>query len=284
MRKLLRTGFLAAAAVGAYLAVSPVPAQATPISITTDPSLVGITGGAATYANMTIADYAIVQINNATGAWMEVANFNVTALDSKILGGINTTYQLFGTFVASGTSAFNGVIQLGSVTAMTVNLFGQSGTGVSFANPTTFSPATLADFGLGGTGATTKHLGTINFDGAQPNSVFADLAAGSGLFSAAGKVTKDAVNGAFWVSPDPATIALDAFIAATATSSVLVPLTATSCPAGDTCFQVGLTGTTDQGGGGNVTFQTVPEPSSIAILGMGLLGIGLWGWRRKAKA
>jgi len=256
------------------------PAKAGAINITVNPTNVGLSGaGNTVVGDFTIADYAIVEINNSTGAFTEVANFNTTAFDGNS-AAINTpgTYQLFGTLVATGSSTFNPVtgIQVGTVSTLSATIRGQTSNTATFTLPTTFAPSSLADFGIGSAGGQ-KLLGTVALDPTIGTSIFAAVFVPTASFAATGKVTPDGTNGSFWVSPDLTKSSLDAFVSASVSSNIMSVFSGALCPVGDTCFEIG---TPTKAGGGDITFDTIPEPSTIAIIGMGLLGLGIWGRRR----
>jgi hypothetical protein len=286
MKLKLRTHLLGPAMAGALLAAFASTASATIVTLNPSNAVppLSVNGPFGT-DNATIQDSALIVINTATGAFSEIGNFNVTswnccgATEVPVLGtGINSAYQVYGTFTASGTGALAAGNYLGTVTSLNVSLQASS---VPVAAVFTV-PANITSTGL--TAGTTNHqtLGSATIVG---TGTAAALTIGVGTTSTVLTSTEfftaaSAENGKFFVNPTPFNI--DLFDSATATTSETTPF---ACNSDGTANAAGtFQCIAISGGGGNLTFAAIPEPASLALLGIGLLAMGAVGRRRARKA
>jgi len=273
-----RNHLLAAAAVGAFAAGFAAQASATTITLNPENSTpqLSATNGAFNTDNGTISDNGYIAINNTTGAYTESGNFFVTAFNlgsNTVASGVNSNYQIWGTFTASGSGVTVGSTFIGSVTSFNITLNGNAGTGTVFSVPTsTASNGVAPAVGAFNLGMATLIPGTgaaiANAIGTAAQS--ASLNATDAFSPAAG----EAGSTKFFEAPIPFDI--DILNASNATSNEIFPAPA-NCPAGDTCSII-------QAGGGNISFETaaIPEPASLALFSMGLFGIGA-ALRRKNR-
>lgn len=206
--------------------------------------------------------------NTFTGSgWINFSGFvNAGSLLNAGVTGLNNTYGLYATFTLAGTLASGPFGQAGSnytLTSLNFQLFADTDLGTTFtqANAATNTGATVAVGGLADIllGSGSLVVGVAGFDalfGAFLNSTqtYANTAAGN----------------AFFTQPVPFyNIAFDAF---NNTSQGVIA----NCP---TCAnRISITNAA-----GVVDFNRVPEPETMALLGLGLLGMVAGLRRRKAK-
>lgn len=262
---------LIAATVSA--ALSAAPAFASPV-FTVDTGGLGLTGNAdKTFQADFISGFSseLLHLDNAAGTaygdgWVQFTSFKNGA--NAVLPGtsrLGVDYQLYLTFslsdvLVSGTAGSAGAVY--ALNSLTFTVWADTGLDTVFTN--------AAVSGNTGTEASVS-VGTADI-----NLGSGSLVVGTAGFNALGGVFQNAIASfalttegkAFFVQPDPFyNVAFDEF---------------NNTTQGLTFSADGkLAAITNASGG--VDFNRVPEPASMSLIGMGLLGLGALSRKRKAS-
>jgi len=270
--RISKLALASAAAVGLMVGASSASMAAGTL-VTLDPFAAGLSSQGAFQAdNYQLSDFAKITINNVTGSFSETGTLRLNTFQNGVNnvfsgtsglenGTGSASYGMYVTFTASGSLASFNVANVasstftGSFSNVSYSLLGDPGNtdSLSAAGVLTDNGAVDKLLAQGGLAAGGKNQVTLT-NGIPAADILLTL-------------LKTATGNQYFELPTDLSLQEDSF---TNTGSV-------------SSFQVvgGQTIVTITSGGGNGTFVEVPEPNTMLILAVGLLGIAGVGYRRR---
>jgi len=280
----VKSALVATASVAAFVSVLGASPAMAGIPFTWDPGLIGLSSGGVTQFtadDIVVSDFATITLGPNTGTasnpvYNSVSESAILPITQFTLGGTKvaqggSAYTLYFD-VTAATSSISGTPAslVGKFNTLSYTLFGVTG-GCTF-NASLGGPSATC----GGTKFTIATGGVSSTAFGPGNNV--SVTAGDPAAHANVTIIPDSTNGAFFVSPNATSIANDLFISAFTNSAAQFFCGTTKCSFENPAISAVVIKST---AGGGISLTAVPEPDTLAVFGLGLLGLGWFARRRK---
>jgi hypothetical protein len=281
---------ISAAGVAALLAaVGTSPAEAGLINFTWNPSgaatpLTSVANAEFTSNDLTVGDFAVINATSLSSvtesALLEISNLNAVppggaGIVGNGVGGAGD-YQLY--FSVTATSSLSGSPLSGTFSSLSYTLYGVVGGGCTFAANSTSGPTasgcgTTVALATGGLAPGANAVGINQFN--EPTA------------SANATISPTGTAGTFFVNPSSfGGVDFQSLFGNTQLVSYFCNASGTICTSAGSGGSYSPTTPFIEikGGGGDVNMFSVPEPLTLSLFGVGLVGVAAARRRSKKKA